>query len=288
MKDVEKIIEEMRKTYLKFLHRVPDKSGIQYFVSQIKEGKISLDELPQMLKNSQEYRYSQLVKLRNADLPTLQRMEKDWSDRAETDAKFFIRVKFNQDDADFWESGKKDCNDILGVGTSRFEKIFPGKDQKKMKVLEIGCGIGRILFPMAEIFGEAVGVDISIKMVDIGQEYVKKYPNCKILLNNGADLSMFQDNSFDFCFSYIVFQHIPEKSIVKNYIREVSRILKGNSLFRFQVFGDSDAPVDGTTWYGVHFTSKEMHEIAKLNKFEIIEETGEKDQYYWLTFKSQK
>ena len=28
-----------------------------------------------------------------------------------------------------------------------------------MRILEIGCGIGRLLIPMSEIFGQVIGVD---------------------------------------------------------------------------------------------------------------------------------
>ena len=36
-----------------------------------------------------------------------------------------------------------------------------------MRVLEIGCGVGRIILQMSEIFGEVIGIDVSGKMVEI-------------------------------------------------------------------------------------------------------------------------
>ena len=142
---------------------------------------------------------------------------------------------------------------------------------------------------MSKIFGEAVGVDVSKEMISVASHHIKDIPNCKVFENNGKDLSMFSDNYFDFCFSFIVFQHIPKKEIIENYIKEVSRVLKTGGIFRFQVHGDSKKnPVDGTTWNGVHFTSNEIHEIANENNFEIIEEDGMNEQYYFLTFKSIK
>jgi len=38
----------------------------------------------------------------------------------------------------------------------------------------------------------------------------------------------------------------------------------------------------------VQFTSDEIHKIAKDYNFEIIEENSDKEEYYWLTFKSIK
>ena len=228
----------------------------------------------------------------NHDTPGLssnERMQREWDARAEVDAKYFIKPKHNQTDNEFWKSGIIDCDDILGVNTSRYSQIIDNKNPKKMRVLEIGCGIGRILIPMSKIFGESIGVDVSKKIIEMGKKYIKDVPNCSILQTSGSDLTQFPDDHFDFCYSMIVFQHIPEKNIVKNYMREVSRVLKSGCLFRFQIFGDTDWKPEVTdTWNGVHFTSEEINQICNENRFEILEETGKNDQNYWLTFKSVK
>ena len=125
-------------------------------------------------------------------------------------------------------------------------------------------------------------------------------PNCKILLNNGINLSDLSSNYFDFCYSFIVFQHIPEKQIVKNCIKEVARILKPECFFRFQVRGmhtidpvklrllkeiaEKKPICPQNTWIGVQFSFQEMHEIAEEFDFQVIEESGEDIEYYWLTF----
>src|SRR6266702_4752359 len=61
--------------------------------------------------------------------------------------------------------------------------------------------------------------------------------NVEFHVNNGADLSMFANDQFDFAISAIVFQHIPKKAIVENYIRETWRVLRPGSIFKFQVQG---------------------------------------------------
>ena len=121
------------------------------------------------------------------------------------------------------------------------------------------------------------------------QKYIKQISNCKILESNGLDLSLFPDNHFDFCYSFITFQHIPDKNIVAQYIKEVSRILKPNSLFKFQVRGTiSTKPHRITTWDGVQFNSKEIHELAKKIILKLLEESNDDQEYYILTFKSKK
>ena len=224
-------------------------------------------------------------------------MKNDWDLRAKKNPFYFIRTVKNQSEEEFWRSGYADRNVILETESIK-ERL--GKRFDNLKVLEIGCGVGRILIPMSKKFQESVGVDISQEMVSIGKQKTKNNPNCKILLNNGINLSDLSSNYFDFCYSFIVFQHIPKELIVKNYIKEIARVLKPNSCFRFQVRGTH--PIDpiklrllenigekkpicsDDTWIGVQFSSQEMYEIAEEFGFEIIEESGEGTEYYWLTF----
>ena len=234
-------------------------------------------------ENNEQFEHSE-----KNDLNTNEWMKRDWNVRAEKDAMHYIAT--GHDKQEFWEYGKIIREKMLGnVPFSYGSKIFVNKDLKKMKVLEIGCGTGRVVISMSELFGEAVGVDISKKMIEMAKKYAKDIPNCKFFENNGSDLSIFPNNYFDFCFSFIVFQHIPEKEIVKNYMHEVSRVLKSEGIFRFQVHGDTEwKPSQLNPWYGAHFTSDEMYKIAKENEFEILEEINPNEQYYLLTFKSLK
>ncbi|MBN2381956.1 class I SAM-dependent methyltransferase [bacterium] len=212
-------------------------------------------------------------------------MKRDWDDRARQNDRFFIRSSYHQTEEEFWRSGQEDCRSIIQYDGDRFRRICGGRSPSELSVLEIGCGIGRITKPMSRIFGRAVGVDVSTEMIERARIQCRDAPRCEFYVNSGSDLSILKNGSFDFCCSYIVFQHIPDKEIIYQYIQEVSRVLKGGSLFRFQVHGQSSKnPEDGTTWNGVHFSQAEMHEIARQHHFTIIEEDGQHEQYYWLTF----
>ena len=279
------IKETVRRCYLKYLNREPDQTGFEHFVTLMKSGQIDEKSLIDTFKNSPEYKLSHPVEI-EPDTPVDIKMKKEWDARSKLDTLFVISTEHSENYEDFWQSGIDDIKSILDLGGSRFEKITHQKDPKKMRILEIGCGIGRLLIPMSEIFGQVIGVDISSEMIHKGKKHLENIQNCQIFENNGIDLSEFPDNYFDFCFSFIVFQHIPEKKIVEKYISEVSRVLKPNCLFRFQVRGTiTSKPNQITTWDGVQFTSDEIHKIAQVNNFEIIEDGNDKDEYYWLTFK---
>jgi ubiquinone/menaquinone biosynthesis C-methylase UbiE len=278
----------VRNNYLKYLHREPDEHGWNYYVRLMDAQKINENKLIEIFKNSFEYKLSHPVKI-EFDTSVDIRMKKEWNERTKINPFFVIATNNFKSEENFWESGIFDCKNILGIDTQRFKKILENNDASKMSILEIGCGIGRILIPMKKFFGNVIGIDVSSEMVQLGQKNIKDIPNCVIIENNGIDLSEFQNDSFDFCYSFIVFQHIPEKKVVENYIKEVSRVLKPECLFRFQVRGIiSTKPSEITTWDGVQFTSDEIHKIAKENNFEIMEEGDDDDEYYWLTFKLNK
>ena len=282
------IYEIIKKCYLQYLNREPDDAGLKHYTHLMKTNQINEQELINTFKNSPEYKLSHPVDI-EPNTPVDIKMKKEWNERTKMNPLFVIATDHSETEEDFWNSGIDECNDILGISTERYQKIIENKETSNMNILEIGCGIGRILIPMRKIFGNVTGIDISSEMVQLGQKYVSDIPNCNIVENNGTDLAEFSDNSFDFCYSFIVFQHIPEKQIVENYIKEVSRILKLGCLFRFQVRGTiSTKPSEITTWDGVQFTSDEIHKIAKENNFEVIEEGSYKEEYYWLTFKLKK
>ena len=102
-------------------------------------------------------------------------------------------------------------------------------------ILEIGAGVGRLLLPLSKKVAQARGVDISPAMVEFSQAYLRDYPNAKVILNDGRSLPMFRGNEFDFCYSMICFQHIPDVDMVRDYLREIARVLKPGGTLRIQV-----------------------------------------------------
>ncbi|MGD1701850.1 glycosyltransferase, partial [Dapis sp. BLCC M229] len=122
-------------------------------------------------------------------------------------------------------------------------KIMGGIPAKQeWKVLEIGCGVGRLIKPLREKFAQVDGVDISEKMIQFAGQYLADgKQNGEVSVNNGYDLQKLPDQSYDFVYSTIVFQHIRSISIVKSYFRETFRVLKPGGYFRLQVH-DYSAP----------------------------------------------
>jgi SAM-dependent methyltransferase len=213
----------------------------------------------------------------------LEKMRRDWDQRARENARYYVVTgKQEWTDEEFFRSGEQTvAEEIL----TDMINICQGKPAKQMRVLEIGCGAGRVTRALANLFGEVYAVDISGEMVARAREALKDKPNVHIFQNNGADLQVIPVGDFDFAFSTIVFQHIPSREIIENYVREVHRLLKPGALFKFQVQGDPNiqaSPDD--TWVGVSFTDQQAVEMAERCGFEPRYRHGAGQQYFWLWF----
>lgn len=131
---------------------------------------------------------------------------------------------------EFFESGDMDVR--KNIAEFFREMNFPPAGKR---ALDIGCGIGRVTAALADIFDEVHGVDFSVNMIKTATELHKDKPSLHFAANNGVDLSLYNDNSFDFCLAYFVFIHIPRLEVIASYIREIDRVLKPGGLYMFNV-----------------------------------------------------
>lgn len=208
-------------------------------------------------------------------------MRRDWDDRARENAKYYVATgREDWTEEDFYRSGETAVEQHVQTD---LPNICQGKDPKAMSVLEIGCGAGRITRALAAFFGEIYAVDISGEMVKRAKCALKDFPNAHILKNSGKDLSVVPRRPIDFAFSYIVFQHIANREIIENYVREVNRLLRPGGLFKFQLQGYASMdlkPED--TWLGAAFTEDDAREMAERCGFELRHQSGQGTQEYWL------
>jgi 2-polyprenyl-3-methyl-5-hydroxy-6-metoxy-1,4-benzoquinol methylase len=105
----------------------------------------------------------------------------------------------------------------LHTATTRLNRIAPCISGKRPKLLDVGCGIG-VVMEAAEARGwEAVGVDISRRIVDHCRE---KGLQCQRVAN--WDLP-FENESFDVVTAWSVIEHVTD---VRDVLREWNRVLR--------------------------------------------------------------
>jgi SAM-dependent methyltransferase len=212
----------------------------------------------------------------------LENMRRDWDQRARENARHYVATgKDDWSDDEFFRSGEASAEgDIL----NDTDNVFQGNDPQQMRVLEIGCGAGRVTRALGRIFGEVHGVDVSGEMVAQARAAVADMPHVHVYQNNGFDLSVIPPLEFDFAYSFIVFQHVPSREIIENYVREVHRLLRPGALFKFQVQGYPLTSSPDQTWLGVPFSEAQATQMADRCGFELRYNHGAGEQYYWLWF----
>lgn len=215
----------------------------------------------------------------------LREMREDWNARARQDAYFYAGFgRRGQDDLEFLRSA-------AGI-VARLEQEFfrlPSVRRDQSRALEIGCGPGRLLLPMSRHFGEVHGVDISEEMIAIARRHLQRVSNARLHVTPGSGLPMFADEFFDFIYSYVVFQHIPDRGVVWSYLRESKRVLKTGGILVCQLRGtpplDSERKREPSTWLGCSFESEELAAFSREQDFHIVALSGLETQYLWTTFR---
>jgi ubiquinone/menaquinone biosynthesis C-methylase UbiE len=224
------------------------------------------------------------MKSKSLTLPEqLDRMQRDWDQRARENARYFVDTsRTDWTDQTFFASGEHAVAEEVLTDTIN---IYQGMDPARMRVLEIGCGAGRLTRALSKIFGEIHAVDVSGEMIARARAALQDRPNVTFYQNNGCDLAVVPPLVFDFAYSSHVFQHIPSREVIDTYVREVHRLLRPGALFKFQVQGvpsEDSSPDD--TWHGVSFTQEQATEMAQGCGFEHRYSFGAGHQYFTLWF----
>lgn len=105
---------------------------------------------------------------------------------------------------EFMSSGERFVSDLFAFVRRHFLPEFaPGRS------LDIGCGVGRLLIPLARRSQSAVGVDIAPAMLKLAAHHAKLADVGNIELVESDDALSRVTGKFDLVNTFIVLQHIP-------------------------------------------------------------------------------
>jgi len=122
-----------------------------------------------------------------------------------------------KDEQEFWETGKKDASKII-----RFV-------DRRSIVLDVGCGIGRVMKYIAPFCKEIHGVDVSALILRRAKLELKESDNCFFHRGDFKVFNAFPANTFDLVYSLYVLQHM-EKEDAYMCLLGISRLLKKNGV----------------------------------------------------------
>ena len=153
-------------------------------------------------------------------------MRQEWDARINHDYRFWMGDGAS-DDATMWAVGQRD-----------FNILFAGEEPSKLQTLtalELGCGVGRLMRPAAQVFKRVIGVDVSQAALTQATKLLSDLQNKELILGNGIDLSAISDASIDYAYSFASLGNMPLR-VIATYLRELARVVKLGGKIRLQLY----------------------------------------------------
>jgi len=94
--------------------------------------------------------------------------------------------------------------------------------QENEKILDLGCGSGRLYELFKEKTIDYYGVDFSNKLIEIAKN---RYPQFKFQVADALNLP-FPNNFFDKVFSIAVLHHIPSEELRLQFLKGIRKVLR--------------------------------------------------------------
>lgn len=170
--------------------------------------------------------------------------DKDWERWGAIDPYFgvYSREEYRTKKIDH-ESRKK----FFATGEEHIKRIFKDilsdvkNDFSPTSSLDFGCGVGRLLIPLAQRCSQVVGVDISPSMIALAKQNCAN-ANVKNVSYFESDDSLSRiSGSFALVHSFIVLQHIPW-SRGRTIIRSLSDRVAPGGVLAIQFYSKCTAP----------------------------------------------
>ncbi len=165
----------------------------------------------------------------------LERHRQDWEELAEQDPLWAIL----SDPAK--AHGAWDIDEFFATGREEIDRVMAQADRLRLprqhgRALDFGSGYGRLTRAISDHFDSTVGVDISAEMVRAASRLGDADRTIEFVVNDRDDLSLFGPSEFDFVYSNIVLQHVPNAEMIpRRYVAEFVRVLTPGGLVVFQL-----------------------------------------------------
>jgi ubiquinone/menaquinone biosynthesis C-methylase UbiE len=108
----------------------------------------------------------------------------------------------------------------------QLREVFAGRDQRKLKLLDLGCGTGRFLDSVKQVWPRlpAIGLDMSEAYVRHAKRQLKRWSRMRFIVGKAEAIPL-PDNSQDAVTSIFLFHELPPK-IRRKALSECTRVLK--------------------------------------------------------------
>lgn len=108
----------------------------------------------------------------------------------------------------------------------QLREVFAGRDQRRLRLLDVGCGTGRFLDFVKQVWPRlpTVGLDMSEAYVREAKRHLRRWSRIGFVVGNGETIPM-PDESQDAVTSIFLFHELPPK-VRRTAFHEFARVLK--------------------------------------------------------------
>jgi trans-aconitate methyltransferase len=154
---------------------------------------------------------------------------RDWDDLALVDPFWAVLAADGKrgggwEPTEFFATGDADVEQILATAAEL------GRPLRRERVLDFGCGVGRLTRALARRFDEAVGVDVSERMLEHARRLNADTPN--VTFTNAEHPPA---GRFDLVVANLVLQHLPSRPLARVYISRLIEAARPDGLVVFQL-----------------------------------------------------
>jgi SAM-dependent methyltransferase len=130
---------------------------------------------------------------------------------------------------DFFGSGEQHIDRVISIVQRQIDAQFAPQ-----RCLDFGCGVGRLVIPLAQRYAEVVGVDISPAMLAEAQRNCTERGLHNVTFVQSDDHLARVAGTFDFVHSFIVLQHINQQRGLR-LLRQLIERLNPNGVGAIQL-----------------------------------------------------
>lgn len=138
--------------------------------------------------------------------------DRDWTIWGETNPYFgvvtlpqFLKENLTDDSLrEFFASGASHVEHVYAEIRAHVQPDF-----QPDRVLDYGCGVGRVVVPFARLAETVVGIDVAPGMLEHARKNCEDFDVTSVRLLHVDEMDSLEPASFGLVHSYIVFQHIP-------------------------------------------------------------------------------
>lgn len=127
--------------------------------------------------------------------------------------------------------------DFFQTGMTVAERVLNWTNHYQIQradVMELGCGIGRIIRHLAPHFERALGLDLSNEMIEQAKIINHGLRHLDFQVNVRPDLGNMTNECMDVVVCYNTFPFIPTPDMVHSYMKDMFRVLRPKGLLVIQ------------------------------------------------------